>query len=149
MKTLLEQIRALEEDVQKLEHKAQLLHDVIGEVKSFFEPVPDGHTNDLRIPPPPDNQNIRELAENFASRCEDDLKELEEKLSEILQDRRRITGGFFLTVWRHKTAAPAFARIEKSFENNKSSLQLLLSTLHGYVDEAFGVSIPIQHARAV
>ena len=121
-------IKRLNEDVQQLEDKADNLGAIIREVENACE-IQEEHSSTL--PREPGRDNIRTLVNDAIGRCKEDLREFEEELSKLLENRNNIAGNV-LRKWRQQTAAPTFARIAKSIESHQLSLQLLIQILHGY-----------------
>jgi len=130
LKTLIGDIKAQQENVAKLEQKAETLATIIHEVQNACGPQ-DGRTN--KPSTNPDEENIRRTVRNVTSRCRDDLQEFKSELSKLLQEKKtgRFRMGLVVTTWRMQVAGPAFTRIEKSIEGHECSLQLLVNVLHG------------------
>ncbi|MCJ1245537.1 hypothetical protein MMC30_002741 [Trapelia coarctata] len=135
LKTLIGEIKGQQENVAKLEQKADTLATIIHEVQNACG------LQDRRTNYPPNNaaeENIRRTVQNVTSRCRDDLQEFQTELSKLLQEKRtgRFRMGLIVTTWRIQVAGPTFTRIEKSIEGHECSLQLLVNVLHGRSLEA-------------
>ena len=130
VKKLIEKIKRQDEDVRRLEDNADTLGAIIKEVENAHRlHEKQGST----LPGEPGQDTIRTLVNDAISRCKDDLKDIEEELLKLLENRDTIAGSV-LWRWRQQTAAPTFARIAKSIESHQLSLQLLIQILHGLVD---------------
>jgi len=130
LKNLIGEIKVQQENVAKLEQKAETLATIIKGVQSACGPQ-DSPTANRPIDLSEDN--IRTAVRNVTLRCRDDLEEFRYELSKLLHEKTtgRFRMGMIVTTWRIQVAGPAFARIEKSIEGHECSLQLLLNVLHG------------------
>lgn len=129
LKNLIGDIKAQKENVAKLEQKVETLATTIKAIENACGPE-SGRTDNPSLDSP--EESIRRTVRSVTSRCRDDLNEFEEELSNILQEKTtgRLRRGLLLTQWRLQVAGPTFARIEKSIEGHKCSLELLMNVLH-------------------
>ena len=130
LRDLIGAIKSTQENVAKLEQKADTLATIIHEVQDACGPQ-DGRPSDPRSNAA--EENIRRTVRNVTSRCRDDLEEFQTELSKLLEEKKtgRFRMGMVVKAWRMQVAGPTFIRIEKSIEGHEFSLQLLLNVLHG------------------
>ncbi|KAL8783575.1 MAG: hypothetical protein Q9195_009347 [Heterodermia aff. obscurata] len=119
IKQLIVHIKNLDEDVQKLEDKAETLIVIVEEVKEAYGSKEDS------------GDRIYQVTRKVVTLLEIDLASFSKELSRIKREKRtgQFRGSMLLQAWREHVAAPTFQRLEESIESHRASLHLVVDLL--------------------